>query len=57
MRPTFLNSGHTATLRSAKIRQSQTSYVRRMLCEIAFKKEEWEENCHLNCTLVGKEGS
>jgi len=29
------NSGHTATLRSAKIRQSRNSYVRRTLSEIA----------------------
>jgi len=27
------NSGHTATLRSAKIRQSRTSYVRKTLGE------------------------
>jgi len=36
---TSYNSGHTATLRSAKIRQSRTSYVRKTLSEmaVAFK--------------------
>jgi len=29
------NSGHTATLRSANIRQSRTSYVRETLGDIA----------------------
>jgi len=33
--PTSLNSGHTATLCSAQIRQSQTSHVPRTLSEIA----------------------
>ena len=28
------NSGHTATLRSAKIRQSRTSYVSKTLCDM-----------------------
>jgi len=28
------NSGHTVTLRSARIRQSRTSYVRQTLAEI-----------------------
>lgn len=32
--PTSYNSGHTATLRYAQIRQSRTSYVCKTLCEI-----------------------
>ena len=35
---TAYNSGHTATLRSAKIRQSRTSYVRKPLSAIALSK-------------------
>ena len=32
--PTSYNSGHTATLRSAKIQQNRTSYVRNTLSEM-----------------------
>jgi len=40
----------------AQIPLRGTSDMLEPLCEIAFKKVEREENCHLNCTLVGKEG-
>ena len=35
--PTSYNSGHTASLRFAPIRQSRTSYVRNTLSEIRLK--------------------
>ena len=35
------NSGHTATLRSAQIRQSRTSYVCRTLYEMAPFRNIW----------------
>ena len=42
------NSGHTATLRSAQIRQSRTSYVRRTLYEMAIskRKNEYDRKKH-----------
>ena len=39
MSATSDNSRHTATLRSAKIRQSRTSYVRKTLDDIALEGE------------------
>jgi len=41
-RATSYNSGHTATLRFAKIRQSRTSYVRIPLYEIRLGGFEME---------------
>ena len=39
------NSGHTAPLRSAKIRQSRTSYVRKTLDDIALEDDDkWKKN-------------
>jgi len=41
---TAYNSRHTATLRSAQIRQSRTSYVRKTLSEIPEASEKNLEN-------------
>jgi len=44
MAATSDNSGHTATLRSTQIRQSQTSYVRKSLGDIVGSKlNKWDE--------------
>lgn len=42
------DSGHTATLRSAQIRQSRTSYIRRTLGEICHKMKRRNYNGEAN---------